>query len=75
MTDVTWNADDESPAASVAGQPRGDCPYLKNLNLVGAAPQGASTDLCYERNSFHVTSVMKQKQLTASLVRHVCQIY
>jgi hypothetical protein len=35
-----WNADDESLAASVTGQPRGDCPYLKNLDLVGAAPQG-----------------------------------
>jgi hypothetical protein len=26
---VTQNADDESLAASQAGQPRGDCPYLK----------------------------------------------
>jgi hypothetical protein len=29
LTDVTWNADDESLAASVAGQPRGDGDYLK----------------------------------------------
>jgi hypothetical protein len=28
-TYVTWNSGDESPAASQAGQPRGDCPYLK----------------------------------------------
>jgi hypothetical protein len=30
ITDVTQNADDESSAASQAGQPQGDCPYLKN---------------------------------------------
>jgi hypothetical protein len=38
FTDVTWDADDKSLVASVAGQPRGDCPYLKNLDLVGAVP-------------------------------------
>jgi hypothetical protein len=42
VTDVTRNADDEFLAASVAGQPRGDCPYLKNLDFVGAAPCGAA---------------------------------
>jgi hypothetical protein len=35
-----WNADDKSLAASEAGQPRGDCPYLRTIDLVGAAPQG-----------------------------------
>ncbi|MFN6386032.1 MAG: leucine-rich repeat domain-containing protein, partial [Pseudanabaena sp.] len=38
ITDVTWNADDEFPTASVTGQARGHCPYLYNLELVGAAP-------------------------------------
>jgi hypothetical protein len=37
-THVTWNVDDKSPADSKAGQPRGDCPYLNNLDSVGAAP-------------------------------------
>jgi hypothetical protein len=35
-----WNADNESLAASVAGQPRGDGDHLKKLDFVGAAPQG-----------------------------------
>ncbi len=26
--DVTWNSDNEPLAASITGQPRGDCPYL-----------------------------------------------
>jgi hypothetical protein len=47
ITDVTWNTDDESLAASVAGQPRGDCPYLKNLDFVRlrhrAQPQTSAT--------------------------------
>jgi hypothetical protein len=34
MFDVTWNADDESLAANKTGQPRGDCPYLNNLDSV-----------------------------------------
>jgi hypothetical protein len=38
IIDVTQNADDESLATSQAGQPRGDCPYLKNLDSVGAVP-------------------------------------
>jgi hypothetical protein len=44
---ITWNADDKSLAASKAGQPRGDCPYLKNLDSVGAVPQGAALDFRY----------------------------
>jgi hypothetical protein len=35
-------ADTESLAARVAGQPRGDCPYLKNLDSVRAVPRGAA---------------------------------
>jgi hypothetical protein len=38
LADVTQNADDEFLAASKAGQPRGDCRYLKNLDSVGAVP-------------------------------------
>jgi hypothetical protein len=38
ITDVTWNSDNELLAVSEAGQPRGDCPYLNNLDSVGAAP-------------------------------------
>ncbi len=38
QADVTWNSDEESLAASQAGQPRGDCPYLNNLDFVGAVP-------------------------------------
>jgi hypothetical protein len=38
MTDVTWNSDVESFAASTTGQPRGDCPYPNNLDFVGAVP-------------------------------------
>jgi hypothetical protein len=41
LTDVTQNADDESLATSKAGQPRGDCPYLKNLDSVGAIPRAS----------------------------------
>jgi hypothetical protein len=40
LTVVTWNSDDEPLAASVTGQPRGDCPYLNNSCFVGAVPQG-----------------------------------
>jgi hypothetical protein len=54
IIDVTQNADDESLAASQAGQPRGDCPYLKNLDSVGAAPQGAALNFGYRRNSICV---------------------
>jgi hypothetical protein len=39
IIDLTWNTDDESLAASWAGQPRGDGDYLKKLDLVGAVPQ------------------------------------
>ncbi|MCE2885979.1 MAG: hypothetical protein ACK5AW_18785 [Pseudanabaena sp.] len=38
---VTQDADDESLAASEAGQPRGDCPYLNNLCSVGAIPRAS----------------------------------
>jgi hypothetical protein len=38
----TQNEDDESLAARQAGQPRGDCPYLKNLDSVGAGRTGRS---------------------------------
>jgi hypothetical protein len=41
-TDVTQNADDESPAASQAGQPRGDGDYLKNSDSVRATRTGRS---------------------------------
>jgi hypothetical protein len=34
MTDVTQNADDEFLAASQAGQPRGDCPYLQKIQIL-----------------------------------------
>ena len=30
ITDVTWNADDESPTAIVTGQSREHCPYQKS---------------------------------------------
>jgi hypothetical protein len=35
ITNVTQNADDESLAASMTGQARGHCPYLKNVDFVG----------------------------------------
>jgi hypothetical protein len=37
-----WNSDDEFLAASVAGQPRGDYPYLNNLDFVGGCATGRS---------------------------------
>jgi hypothetical protein len=46
------NADDEFLATSKAGQPRGDCPYLKNLDSVGAAPQGAALNLGYSQEFY-----------------------
>ncbi|TYQ24578.1 hypothetical protein PseudUWO311_18515 [Pseudanabaena sp. UWO311] len=38
LTDVTWNLDGRPLAASVAGQLRGDCPYLNLEGTVGAVP-------------------------------------
>jgi hypothetical protein len=59
LTDVTWNSDDESFAASTTGQPRGDCPYTNNLDFCrGCAPVPA-LDLDDRRNSIHVTSDFK----------------
>jgi hypothetical protein len=45
LIDVTQNADNESLAASQAGQPRGDCPYLNNLCSVGDGRTGRSPKL------------------------------
>jgi hypothetical protein len=47
-TDVTQNADDESPAASQAGQPRGDGDYMKKFRFCTgyahrAQPQTSAT--------------------------------
>jgi len=32
-TDVTWKEDDKPLAASVAGQPRGDCPLYSGFQV------------------------------------------
>jgi hypothetical protein len=38
MTDVTQSEDDESFAASMVEQSRGDCPRLNNSCFLGAVP-------------------------------------
>jgi len=47
-TDVMWKEDDKPLAASVAGQPRGDCPYLNNSDFVGAGPRASPRPLLLE---------------------------
>ncbi|MFN7298636.1 MAG: hypothetical protein ACK5VA_17265 [Pseudanabaena sp.] len=45
ITDVTWNADDESPTASVTGQSRGALSLPENSYSVEAAPPCQSPTL------------------------------
>jgi hypothetical protein len=49
---------DESLADSKAGQPRGDCPYPKNLDCCRGCTTGQAPNLGYRTNSFRVTSVI-----------------
>jgi hypothetical protein len=58
ITDITWNSDDELLATSKAGQPRGDFPYLNNLDSVGGCATGQAPDFRDRKNCFHITSVI-----------------